>query len=510
MAAAGINLPLRWRVILLLAALATLTVLNTALVRNEILAVTSLERVDADLDEATGAHERLQSSRSDQVLSVRAFALTGKPSFRRQYLRQRLEEGRLEDELRTYLAAEPPLIDQADQGGDAMAAWRRETAEPIIRAAPEERARIGARLVATVGEPLFDAVRAEEDGLDQAIESRHDQVHSRILAARSRLNVAVLATSALALALVAAAAWVLRRWITVPVAALTAQTDKVVSGDLDTHIHAVGPVEFERVGANVERMRRRIVNELRATSQALEGLEQRAPLVAGIRGQLLASADVELPGGLRVAARLEPAHGVLAGDWYDLVKVDDRRVALAMVDVSGHGPDAGLHALWLKHLLLPAIHMGLEPGAALEWVAGEMGVTGEWFATCVIISVDSVTGECRYANAGHPPPLLFGPDGVVELPGTGPIFGPLPDQRWRTGSVSLGRGDMLVLYTDGITEARNQTGEEFGDERLISLVRGERRRDVDRLAEEVMDSVHMFGSERLKDDATLALVTYGD
>jgi serine phosphatase RsbU (regulator of sigma subunit) len=505
-----INVPLRWRVILLLVALATLTIVNTALARNEIVNVSTLERADAKLDDAGGALEELQATETDQALSIRGFALTGEESFLRAYQAQRLEERGLEAELRTDLAGEEQLLKQSDQMQGVMAEWRREAVAPILAAPPEQLIRTGARVAAGPGDELFNRLREADKRLDEALDARHDAVHSEILAARSRLNAALLTTSALALAVVLASAWAMRRWITAPVDVLSVRTDQVAAGDLDTHIRGIGPPEFERIGANVERMRRRIVNELRATRQAIEGLEQNAPLVASIREQLAASPDVDLPESLQVVARMEPAHGVLAGDWYDVLNVDGQHVTLVVVDVSGHGPRAGLRALWLKHLLVPAIHMGLQPGEALNWVASEMGATEEWFATCVIIDVDSTTGECRYANAGHLPPLLFGPDGVVELTGTGPIFGPLPDQRWSTGSVSLGPSEMLAVYTDGITEARNSAGEEFGERRLISLFPSESRRDVSRLTDDVMDSVHMFGSDRLKDDATLAVVTYGD
>jgi sigma-B regulation protein RsbU (phosphoserine phosphatase) len=258
----------------------------------------------------------------------------------------------------------------------------------------------------------------------------------------------------------------------------------------------------------MERMRRRIVNELRATTQAIEGLEQGAPLVSSMRAQLRAGTASDLPAGLQVSASLEPAQGVLAGDWYDVVRIDEDRAAVLVVDVSGHGEEAGLRALWLKHLLVPAVRMGLDPGEALNWVAGEIGDTGEWFATCVVIEVDASTGACRYANAGHPPPLLLSPEGVDELSVTGPLFGPLPGQHWRTGETSLSRGQILVAYTDGITEARNAAGEEFGDERLMSCLRAAASGDACTLTEDVMNTVHIFGSERLKDDATLAVVTY--
>jgi sigma-B regulation protein RsbU (phosphoserine phosphatase) len=314
--------------------------------------------------------------------------------------------------------------------------------------------------------------------------------------------------SVLTLMLIAASVWALRQWITVPVATLSSQARRIAGGDLDAHIDAVGPVEFEEIGNDMERMRRRIVNELRATTQAFEALEQRAPLVSSMREQLHSRTATELPEGLHLTATLEPAHGVLAGDWHDVVRVDEDRVAVVLVDVSGHGEEAGLRALWLKHLLVPAVRMGLEPGDALNWVAGQVGDTAEWFATCVILEVDVSTGECDYANAGHLPPLLFGAAGVEELPVTGPLFGPLPGSHWDTGRVTLEPGQALVAFTDGITEARNAAGEEFGDERLISCILHADLSDTRTLAEDVMNSVHGFSSERLKDDATLAVIAY--
>jgi sigma-B regulation protein RsbU (phosphoserine phosphatase) len=126
----------------------------------------------------------------------------------------------------------------------------------------------------------------------------------------------------------------------------------------------------------------------------------------------------------------------------------------------------------------------------------------------VILEVDVSTGECDYANAGHLPPLLFGSAGVEELPVTGPLFGPLPGSHWDTGRVTLEPGQALVAFTDGITEARNAAGEEFGDERLISCIVDADLSDTRTLAEDVMNSVHGFSSERLKDDATLAVIAY--
>jgi sigma-B regulation protein RsbU (phosphoserine phosphatase) len=88
------------------------------------------------------------------------------------------------------------------------------------------------------------------------------------------------------------------------------------------------------------------------------------------------------------------------------------------------------------------------------------------------------------------------------------LFGPFPGQRWETGEASLGSGQVLVIYTDGIIEARNKEGEEFGDERLVASLRAGDLRDTRALTDDVMNAVHRFGSDRLKDDATLAVISY--
>jgi CHASE3 domain sensor protein len=504
-----LRVPLRWRVVMLLAVLALLNVGFTVLTRSEITRARELDRAAAGLASAVRVEERLQAARDNQVLAIRAYALTGQAEFLLDYGVQRRVAADRARQLAGLLRAEPALLRMDEQAEDAMAAWRRQLADPVIKAEPDERAQLGSRLVANVGDPLFDRVRGAADRLVHGMDARQETLKESVEVARNQLNQRLMTMSVLTLLLVAGSAWALRRWITVPVATLSTQADRVASGDLDVHIQVSGPEEFERIGENVEGMRRRIVDELRASRQAVEALEQRAPLVSRMRDELRADTDVALPDGLQVNARLEPAHGVLAGDWYDVIRLDEQRAGIVVVDVSGHGPEAGLWALWLKHLLVPAMRMGLDPGDALNWVAGEMGDTGEWFATCVIIEVDVSTGICRYANAGHPPPLVLGPAGIEELTVTGPIFGPLPWRRWGTDKTTLGPDQMLVAFTDGITEARNDAGEEFGENRLIACLRSAIGRDARTLTEDVMSTVHLFGSDRLKDDATLAVVSYG-
>ncbi|MDQ4085366.1 MAG: SpoIIE family protein phosphatase [Actinomycetota bacterium] len=497
---------LRWRVFALLALLACLVIGNTGLSLAIEARLTDQTREKDTLLRTVLVSERLLRTLDGQVSEVRGFALTGERSLLRGYALQRIDELRLVGRLRSLLEDQDPLVDRLERLEAAILEWRVRVADPVIEAT--RAGRDAAPVAVAADEPLFETVRSRARGLSRGIGRRADEIRVAVEASRERLDRQLLISAGFAVLLVAGSTWGLRRWITLPVARLTAQVRRVAAGNLQEPVTGTGPFEFERLGNDVERMRRRIVDDLERTQRAVEALEQNAPLVASLRSQLRPTPESGLPPGLRIVGRLEPAHGVLAGDWYDVITLDEDRAVLIVVDVCGHGPGAGLHALWLKHLLVPALVMGLEPGDALNWVAGQMGDTGEWFATCVIIEIDAGTGRCRYANAGHPPPLLLGTDGVEQLPATGTLFGALPGQHWETADTTIGSHQMLVVYTDGITETRNASGDQFGDQRLISCFSAVVADDLAKVADGVMESVHAFGSERLKDDATLAVVTF--
>jgi sigma-B regulation protein RsbU (phosphoserine phosphatase) len=497
--------PLRWRVFALLALLACLVVSNTGVTLASQNRLTGQEQHKDALHQTALVSERLLRRLDGQVVEVRGFALTGDQGFLQSYAIQRIDEQRLVNRLRRMVRDDPKLTPRLDELEQAILAWRVRVADRIIRVTLNGGT--ASRIEAQVDEPLFDDVRTDSKRLSETVDARLDQIRATVAISRQRLDRQLVVSALLALLLVVGSTWGLRRWITLPVSRLTTQVRRVAAGNLQDPVEGTGPVEFERLGQDVELMRRRIVDDLEETQRAVEALEQNAPLVASLRAQLSATSDAVLPPGLQIVGRLEPAHGVLAGDWYDVIRVDDERAVLVVVDVCGHGPQAGLRALWLKHLLVPALVMGLEPGEALNWVAPQMGDTGEWFATCVIVEIDAGTGRCRYANAGHPPPLLIGSTGVQQLPATGMLFGALAGQHWRTEDASLAEGQMLVVYTDGITETRNAEGDEFGDQRLLACFRSGRKADPAALADNIMQTVHAFGPERLTDDATLAVVT---
>ncbi len=126
------------------------------------------------------------------------------------------------------------------------------------------------------------------------------------------------------------------------------------------------------------------------------------------------------------------------------------------------------------------------------------------FVTFCFVWVDPVRRIVSYANAGHNPPLLVHADGTIDrLAQGGMVLGIFPENRYDEAVLPMAPGDRLLLYTDGITEARNAAGEEFGDDRLGEVAVRARTRPADAMKDYVMQEVQAFTSGAFDDDATL-------
>jgi serine phosphatase RsbU (regulator of sigma subunit) len=162
----------------------------------------------------------------------------------------------------------------------------------------------------------------------------------------------------------------------------------------------------------------------------------------------------------------------LCGDFCDFILRDDAPGAILIADVSGHGAPAAMVTGMVKQAFRAAALEDFSPSAVLERIvtASRLFTDGKYVtATCIRIRPASETIE--YANAGHPPGMLLRSDGsVTPLESSAPIIHPgLPDWYCEQRVVRMDRGDRLLLYTDGLTEALNSAGEEFGAERLAEF-----------------------------------------
>jgi phosphoserine phosphatase RsbU/P len=163
----------------------------------------------------------------------------------------------------------------------------------------------------------------------------------------------------------------------------------------------------------------------------------------------------------------------IGGDFFEIVEYPSGDVGLALGDVAGKGPAAALLASMLQGMLTAYAHGGEGPAATLTRInrgLAERRLDAR-FAT-LVYAVLSADGRLVYANAGHNPPALLTRNGIQRLTVGGPILGTFPDAAFEQATLRLQPNDRLVMFTDGVTEARNAANDEFGETRLLSRLCG--------------------------------------
>lgn len=237
-------------------------------------------------------------------------------------------------------------------------------------------------------------------------------------------------------------------------------------------------------------------------------LEAQLRVAHQVQSRLLPQAPPTL-GGWDVAAVYIPS-SELAGDYYDFLRLPDGRLGLVIADVAGKGVPAALIMATFRALL--RAHVATEDG--LPRIAARLNgllrdeCRPHGFVTCFLAFLEPSTGRLQYTNCGHTPPLLVARGGdAVELAEGGPVLGVFAEAAWGSREVTLEHGQVLVLHTDGVSEARRADGEELGCARLAAVVREGLARGAMPLAAEVVRAVQAFaGAEAFEDDFTLVLV----
>jgi len=259
--------------------------------------------------------------------------------------------------------------------------------------------------------------------------------------------------------------------------------------------------------ASVAAMR---IRNTRLAEQALERerLERDVALARQIQVGLLPKALPEIEGWQLYAHNI-PSRGV-SGDFYKVELVDDGSCAIMVADVSGKGIAASLLTASLEALAAGPIHDAVPPEKICDRVSHLLfeRTPPEKYATGFLASFDPATGLFRYCNAGHNPGIVLRTEGEVELLGsTGMPLGILPTGVYGPGDVTLEKGDTVVLYTDGLTEAENPDEEEYGEERLAALCADHRGESLDDLAATISADQDAFvRGVPYVDDRTVVLV----
>lgn len=293
------------------------------------------------------------------------------------------------------------------------------------------------------------------------------------------------------------------------ISALADVEDKVTAFQHGGVDYVTKPFHIAEVLARIEThlaLRRLQAQLQEANKKFARELELAGKVQCGFR-----PADLPQPPGWQFAAELLPARET-SGDFYDIFTLPGNRLALVIADVVDKGVAAALFmALSFSLVRTYANLYRGEPAHLCAAVNNRLrqDAHAEQFVTLFFGVLEPATGALSYSNAGHNPPIVVAPGGgTTELSHTGPPLGILDGYTWQQASVEIAPQGLLVLYTDGVTEAENEVGDFFGRQRLLAAVRERRHLPAGALQTSLLSDVRQFaaGYPQL-DDIALVVAT---
>lgn len=318
-----------------------------------------------------------------------------------------------------------------------------------------------------------------------------------------------LSTSILVSLVLLGLAWFyLERWVLAPLDEMRSELRMVASGTIHQVIEVANPPEIQLAAADAESMRQNLVAQIDLARAAWQGLEQDAPLVASMRKALSPTLIDTEKFGLDVAGQTIPASGAIAGDWWDVIRTP-QGTALAMVDVTGHGPEAGVVGLQIKAIMTAALSAGFAPNVVMERVSAGLSDVDALLATAVILDIPNDTSQpTKWVNAGHPAGYWVDANHLITtLNPTGPMLGGFGGV-WQSQELFFGNGDRIVLASDGLLETQDEKGEEFGTQGLVtSVVTGEHAVNSADLTNLIVSTARQDSVTWNRDDVSVVVIT---
>ncbi|MFW2382771.1 MAG: PP2C family protein-serine/threonine phosphatase [Acidimicrobiales bacterium] len=213
--------------------------------------------------------------------------------------------------------------------------------------------------------------------------------------------------------------------------------------------------------------------------------------------------------GFEIGQEYNPGAGALAGDFFDVFRIDNDRVAAVIGDVTGHGIEPSITALQAKYLLRTFLMQYRDPGQAVEQLNSQMSVLerGEEFISLCVLVFDIEAESLRYASAGHPAAFVWHHQEVRPLGATGPLLMLDPRAVYHSREVQWNSEDVAVLYTDGLAEARRD-GVLFGEDGVASIIRRDPTAGVDVLAKSLMEAARDFSDGPITDDVAILVIRH--
>lgn len=299
-------------------------------------------------------------------------------------------------------------------------------------------------------------------------------------------------------------AFALFRKLTGAIRAIVEDVGIVAGGDLAHTIRSVDTTEFAELETGINTMIKKIL----AYTEELERKKAELQVAADIQQAFLPKELPRIP-GFDLAAVNIPAREV-GGDFYDVFLSGHGKHALVIADVAGKGVPASLFMALSRTAVRIVSRWERSARRVLD---GSNTIFIEdsgspSFVTVFYALLDPEERVLSYVNAGHNPPLLLHPDGTIEeLAPTGPVIGLVDDPEYGEGEIRLGKGDVLVMYTDGVTEAVDKSETMFGDDRLREVVRASAGLPAAGMLAAIRDRVFSFcGDADQFDDITILVL----
>ncbi len=267
------------------------------------------------------------------------------------------------------------------------------------------------------------------------------------------------------------------------------------------------PIDFDDLKLTISRTLQHLVEwrEALESRDKLVALQNELGVASKIQQSILPTHFPDRP-DCRIFANMKPARNV-GGDFFDVISLQDGRIGIAIADVSDKGVPAALFMMSCRTLIKGAAIGKTDPGEVLHEVNQLLQEDNDaaMFVTVFYGVYDPDSQRFQYANGGHNSPLVVHADGSsAELPLTGGIaLGLMPDLEYDNNTVTLTPGDLIVLFTDGVTEAFDEKGDQFGTDRLKEVFAGTAPEDVQAANRAVFEAVEKFaGATPQSDDIT--------
>lgn len=293
-------------------------------------------------------------------------------------------------------------------------------------------------------------------------------------------------------------------------------TRRIIYGDFQHRIPLRGQDQLGELSMSFNQMTENL-ERLLSVEKEKQRLQAEVEIAREVQNQLYPK-TAPCGGSLHLTVHCEPAR-MVSGDYYDYQSLSNSHMSFAIGDVAGKGISAALLMATLQAALRAQISYSLDCENLTDLSAAQLvsqlnqqlyaHTSPEKYATFFFAIYDEQSSTLCYTNAGHLSPMLVRNGTVTALDSNGTVVGAFPFSKFGSSKIKLERGDLLVCYTDGVTEPENSYGEMFGEDRMMDLIQRHSQENDVEIIKRVVEAVRSWtGSPELYDDVTLMLARH--